>query len=149
MVDMAYPRDDARFRDGNGETGIDVVGDPDDPPVRDVPDDRVEHFERYGWERVDADDADDEDATGNGSDADAAAADEESESESESDGDGFGNAAEGFDAESFVDRTVGPISDDLESGDYDRVLDSIEDAEKADGSPRNTVMDAIDDRRGA
>jgi len=143
MVDMAYPRDDARFRDGNGDTGIDVVGDPDDPPVRDVPEDRVDHFQRYGWERVDDDGNDQYD--GDQDDADAETSDD-SDSESE---DGFGNAAEGFDAESFVDRNVDPIADDLASGDYDKVLDAVEDAEKADGSPRNTVMDAIESRRGA
>jgi len=144
MVDMAYPRDDARFRDGNGDTGIDVVGDPDDPPVRDVPEDRVEHFERYGWERVDgyAAQADD-------SESDDQADQDDADAKSESESGGHGNAAEGFDAESFVDRNVGPIEDDLESGQYDNVLDAVEDAEKADGSPRNTVMDAIESRRGA
>jgi len=143
MVDMAYPRDDARFRDGNGDTGIDVVGDPDDPPVRDVLEDRVEFFQRYGWERVDQDDGDDDQELATDD------ADEESTDDSDSESEGFGNAAEGFDAESFVDRNVSPIADDLESGDYDNVLDSVEDAEKADGSPRNTVMDAIESRRGA
>lgn len=143
MVDMAYPRDDARFRDGNGDTGIDVVGDPDDPPVRDVPEDRVDHFQRYGWELVD--DSDDGQVATDDQAEDAETSDD-SDSESE---DGFGNAAEGFDAESFVDRNVDPIADDLATGDYDNVLDAVEDAEKADGSPRNTVMDAIESRRGA
>lgn len=144
---MEYPRDDARFRDGNGDTGIDVVGDPDDPPVRDVPEDRIEHFQRYGWERVDDSDATDQ--ADDDAQADQADAETSDDSDAESEDDGFGNAAEGFDAESFVDRNVDPIAADLESGDYDNVLDAVEDAEKADGSPRNTVMDAIESRRGA
>lgn len=143
MAEMAYPRDDARFRDGNGETGIDVVGDPDDPPVRDVPDDRVEHFQRFGWERVEDDDSDDGDSAAGDADQD------DGDAESESDDQGFGNAAEGFDAEAFVDRTVDPIADDIGSGDYDNVLDDILDAEQADGSPRTTVTEAIEERRGA
>jgi len=49
--------------------------------------------------------------------------------------------------EGFVDRTpVTDVADDIRSGDYDDVLDAIEAAEEA-GRDRDTVYDAIEDRR--
>lgn len=134
---MAYTRNDARFRDTHFDTAIDLVGDPDDPPVRDVPEEAVDHFQRYGWELVDDtaasdDTADDADADADsGSDSDA----EESTDDSE------------FDAEAFVDRNVPPVAEDLDTGDYDDHLEAIEAAESADGSPRNGVVEAIEARR--
>lgn len=49
--------------------------------------------------------------------------------------------------EGFVDRTpVTDVADDIRSGDYDDALDAIEAAEEA-GRDRDTVYDAIEDRR--
>jgi len=50
---------------------------------------------------------------------------------------------EGFDAETFVDRTpMDDVVDDIESGEYDDHLDEIE-AE----AERQGVIDAVDERR--
>lgn len=139
MVEMQFPREDARFRDGHFDTGIDLVGDEDEPPVRDVPEEAVDHFQRYGWEHVDADQKQDQNQdTDSNAESDDTASDSD-DSDAESGGDDF-------DADAFVDRNVPPIAEDLETGDYDDHLDAIEDAERADGSPRNGVLEAIDAR---
>jgi len=65
----------------------------------------------------------------------------------EDDVDDAGAAIATGDAEAFVDRTpVSDVADDIEDGLVDEVLDEIEAAEE-DGRGRETVYDAIDDRR--
>lgn len=55
------------------------------------------------------------------------------------------DAGEEFDADAFVDRNTGPVTDDIEAGDVDDHLDAVREAEE-DGADRKTVKEALDDR---
>lgn len=52
-----------------------------------------------------------------------------------------------FDAAAFVDRHHATVRSDITDGQADGHLDAVRDAEQSRDSPRNSVLQAIDDRR--
>ncbi|MFA1612050.1 hypothetical protein [Halobellus rubicundus] len=149
MPRVRYTADGGHYRT-NG-----VGFDPGD--VRDVGPDLAEYLcDRDDFERVD-EPSSDAAADGAGSEAAADASESEGEkSPDEPEGEASEAAAESdeteasddeassdaFDADTFLDRNVGPVTDDISAGEADEHLDAL--AEQAD---RVTVTDAIGERR--
>lgn len=115
------------------------------PGTFEVPTEMVDAYLDRGWERPDSDTADaaESPAAASQPDAEAAAeaiADVEAEPEDE---------AEGFDAQEFIDRSWQATVAAIEDGEADGNLDQVRAAENnRDGDPRNSVIDALDQRAG-
>jgi len=105
------------------------------PGTFDVPDAMVDQYLDRGWERPD-DAATDEAPP-------AAEQDDPAEPEEpEADGDGF-------DAEGFVDESWQAVTASIEDGEADGHLEAIREAEQdRDGNPRDSVIEALDQRAG-
>lgn len=104
------------------------------PGTFEVPDGMVDAYLDRGWERPDADT---EEAPAAASQPDPA---EAAEAEVE---------AEGFDAAGFVDESWQAVVAAIEDGEADGHLEDVREAEQnRDGDPRNSVIEALDQRAG-
>jgi hypothetical protein len=110
------------------------------PATYEVPDDSVDHYLERGWIRPEDADAGD----------DAPAAVEQDEPAEPADADADAEPDDGFDAEAFVDQSWQAVTAAIEDGDADGHLDDVRDAERDrdDGDPRDSVLEALDERAG-
>lgn len=109
-----------------------------------------EDFDGWKENAVESDpdsEASDEDVTDESEPEDVDLSTQSAASDDVDETEGDGEWSPDFDPDAFVDRTpMSEVIDDLETGEYDDVLDLIEDAEE-DGRDRDGVADAIEARR--
>lgn len=105
--------------------------------THEIPEDRVDHYLARGWERPEADQAD--------TAPEPATQETEPDAEADTEADADGRV---HDAEGFVDDAWQAVTAAIEDGDVDEHLDAVREAEQDRDSPRDSVLNAIEERQG-